>query len=107
MAVWKIPLRQCPHLIDDVVIYSSTGTAYEGGSEGKTEKGGSPVVQGRKDSSPGTRRDAGETRRESPKEVPDLGDSGLARGSVTRLVKVKRYRGQRTAHTTCREERDY
>ena len=89
------------------LICSSTGTAYEGGSEGKTEKGGSPVVQGRKDSLPGTRRDADKTRREGPKEIPDSGDSGSARGAVTRSAKVKRYRGRRTAHTTRREERDY
>jgi hypothetical protein len=37
--------------------YSSTGTAYKGGSEGKIDKGGSPVVQGQKDRSPRTRRD--------------------------------------------------
>ena len=73
------------------IIYSSTGTAYEGGSEGKTDEGGSPVVQGWKDSSSGTRRDVGETRREGPKEVPDSGDSRSAWGSVTRSAKVKRY----------------
>ena len=33
-------------VINDTLIYSSTGTAYEGGSEGKTDEGGSPVVQG-------------------------------------------------------------
>ena len=72
--------------------------AYEGGSEGKTEKGGSPVVQGWKDSLLGTRRDvggmrrdAGEMRRDGPKEVPDSGDSGSARGLVTRSVKIKGY----------------
>ena len=99
------------HSADDTVrcslIYSSTGTAYEGGSEGKTEKGGSLVVQGRKDSSTGTRRDVSEMRRESPKEIPDSGDSGLARGAVTRSAKVKRYRGRRTAHMTRGDERDY
>jgi hypothetical protein len=89
------------------LIYSSTGMAYKGGSEGKTDKGGSPVMQGRKDSSLGTRRDAGETRREGPKEVPDSGDLRSARGSVTRSAKMKRYRGRRTAHTTRGEERDY
>ena len=48
-------------------------------------------MQGWKDSSPGTRRDVGETRREGPKEVPDLGDSGPARGSVTQSAKIKGY----------------
>ena len=80
--------------------------AYEGGSEGKTDKGGSPVVPGRKDSLPGTRRDAGETRREGLKGVPDSGDSGSARGSVMRLVKTKGYQDWRTAHTTRKEGRE-
>ena len=88
-----------------MVIYSSTGMAYKGGSEGKTDKGGSPVVQGRKDSSPGMRRDVGEMRREGPKEVPDSGDSGSARGSVTQLAKIKGYQGRHTVHMT-RGERD-
>ena len=57
--------------------------AYKGGSEGKTDKGGSLVVQGQKDCLPGTRKDTGKTRREGPREVSDSGDSGSARGSVT------------------------
>jgi hypothetical protein len=65
------------------VIYSSTGAAYKGGSEGKTNKGGSLVVQGWKDRSLGMRRDTGEMRREGPREVSDMGDSGTARGLVT------------------------
>jgi hypothetical protein len=65
------------------VNYSSTGTAYKGGSEGKIDKGGSPVVQGRKDRSPRTRRDTGETKREGPGEVSDTRDSGTTRRSVT------------------------
>jgi hypothetical protein len=72
-----------------MVIYSSTGMAYKGGSEGKTDKGGSLVVQGWKDRSLETRRDTGETRREGPREVSDMGDSGMARGSVTRLAKAR------------------
>ena len=65
------------------VIYSSTGTAYEGGSEGKTEMGGSPVVQGRKDRSLRTRRDMGETKREGPGKVSDTRESGTTRRSAT------------------------
>ena len=105
-----VQIDQLANMVNDLVgtvIYSSTGTAYEGGSEGKTEKGGSLVVQGQKDSSSGTRRDTGEMRRESPKEIPDSGDLGSARGAVTRSAKVKRYRGRHTAHTTHRDERDY
>ena len=88
------------------VIYSSTGMAYKGGSEGKTDKGGSLVVQGRKDHSPGMRRNMGETRREGLREISDSGDSGSARGSVTQSVKTRGYRDRRTKHTTCGEGRE-
>jgi hypothetical protein len=71
--------------------YSSTGTAYKGGSEGKTDKGGSPVVQGQKDRSLRMRRDMGEMRREGPGEVSDTRDSGTARRSVTQSVKARGY----------------
>jgi hypothetical protein len=89
-----------------VLNYSSTGTAYKGGSEGKTDKGGSPVVQGQKDRLPRMRRDTGETRREGPREVSDTRDSGTAGRSVTRSVKVRGYRDRRTTHTTRRERRE-
>jgi hypothetical protein len=82
------------------LIYSSTGAAYKGGSEGKTDKGGSPVVQGRKDRSLETRGDTGETRREGPREISNMGDSGMARGSVTRSAKARGYRDWHTTHTT-------
>ena len=62
--------------------------AYKGGSEGKTDKGGSPVVQGRKDCSLGTRRDTDEMR-EGLREVSDTGDLGTARGSVMGLAKAR------------------
>jgi hypothetical protein len=80
--------------------------AYKGGSEGKTDKGGSPVVQGRKDRSPRTRRDTGETRREGLGEVSDTRDSGAARRSVTRSAKARGYRDRRTTHTTRGERRE-
>ena len=74
-----------------MVNYSSTGMAYKGGSEGKTDKGGPPVVQGRKDCSLGTRRDTDEMRREGLREVSDTGDLGTARGSVTGSAKARGY----------------
>ena len=89
--------------LEGPLIFSSTGMAYKGGSEGKTDKGGSPVGQGRKDCSLGMRRDMGEMRREGPREISDMGDSGMAGGSVTRSVKTRGYRGRHTMHTTCRE----
>ena len=89
-----------------MLIYSSTGTAYKGGSEEKTDKGGSPVVWGQKDCLPGTSRDMGETRREGPREVPDTGNSGLARGLVMRSAKTGGYRDWRTTHTTRGEGRE-
>jgi hypothetical protein len=49
------------------LIYSSTGAAYKGGSEGKTNEGGSPVVQGEKDRTPRTWRDTGEMERVGPR----------------------------------------
>ena len=70
-------------LVTGTLIYSSTGTAYKGGSEGKTNKGGSPVAQGRKDRSPRMRRDTGETKREGPGKVSDMRESGTTRRSVT------------------------
>jgi hypothetical protein len=88
------------------VIYSSTGAAYKGGSEGKTNKGGSPVVQGWKDRSLGMRRDTGEMRREGLREVSDTGDSGTARGLVMRSAKARGYRDWHTTHTTCGEGRE-
>jgi hypothetical protein len=80
--------------------------AYKGGSEGKTNKGGLPVVQGRKDRSLETRRDTGEMRREGPREVSDMGDLGMARGSVTRSAKARGYRDWHTTRTTRGEGRE-
>ena len=54
----------------------------------------------------GMRRDTGETRRAGLREILDTGDSGLARGSVTRSVKTRGYRDRRTKHTTCGEGRE-
>jgi hypothetical protein len=48
-------------------------------------------MQGRKDHSLETRGDTGETRRESPREISDVGDSGMARGSVTQSAKARGY----------------
>jgi hypothetical protein len=55
-------------ILDVPLIYSSTGAAYKGGSEGKTDKGGSLVVQGQKDRSLETRGDTGKTRRDRARE---------------------------------------
>ena len=89
-----------------MVIYSSTGTAYKGGSEGKTDKGGSLVGQGQKDCLLGMSRDMGETRREGPREVLDLGDLGSARGLVMRSAKTGGYRDRHTTHTIHGEGRE-
>ena len=52
------------------------------------------------------RRDTGETRRAGLREILDTGDSGLARGLVTRSAKTKGYQDRHTVHTTHGEGRE-
>jgi hypothetical protein len=73
------------------LIYSSTGAAYRGVSVGKTDKGGSPVLQGHKDLMLRMWRDAGKREKKSPREVVKTRDSGLARRPVTQETKTGGY----------------
>ena len=69
-------------LSTELLIYSSTGMANKGGSEGKINKGGSLVVQGPRDCTLGMWRNMGKTEREGLREIADMRDSGVAGGSV-------------------------
>ena len=73
---------------------------------GKINKGGLPVLQGWRDHLLKTRRDTGETRSESAREVSDARDLGAAWRLVTQSVKMRGYRDWRTMHPTRGERRE-